>query len=124
MQTEPSKPDPPKRRRRRFQSPLRTLMIGVTLLAVACGYVGWRAKIVTARKASLKLHRLATSGSRQYSQHLLVEGDPDKPPSLLRRWLGDEQQSELEVSPFISPSELKEIITLFPEATITAEWRF
>ena len=41
MQTEPRKPSPPKRRRRRFQFSLRTLMIGVTLLAVPCAYVGW-----------------------------------------------------------------------------------
>ena len=34
MQTEPSKADPPKRKRRWFQFSLRTLMIGVTLLAI------------------------------------------------------------------------------------------
>jgi hypothetical protein len=33
MQTEPSKADPPKRNRRWFQFSLRTLLIGVTLLA-------------------------------------------------------------------------------------------
>jgi hypothetical protein len=32
MQTEPTKADPPKRKRRWFQFSLRTLMIGVTLL--------------------------------------------------------------------------------------------
>jgi hypothetical protein len=31
---------------RRFQFGLRTLMIVVTLLAGACGYVGWQANIV------------------------------------------------------------------------------
>jgi hypothetical protein len=40
MQTEPPNADPPKRKRRWFQFSLRSLMIGVTLLAVVCGYVG------------------------------------------------------------------------------------
>ncbi len=39
--------------RRRFQFRLRTLMIGVTLLAVPCGYIGWQARIVWERKAML-----------------------------------------------------------------------
>jgi hypothetical protein len=39
MSTEPSKADSPKRQRRWFQFSLRSLMIGVTLLAVACWIV-------------------------------------------------------------------------------------
>jgi hypothetical protein len=39
--------------RRRFQFRLRTLMIGVPLLAVPLGYVGWQAKIVRERRAML-----------------------------------------------------------------------
>src|SRR5580693_1171162 len=42
--------------RRRFQFRLRTLMIGVTLLAVPLGYVGWQAKIVREREAFLENH--------------------------------------------------------------------
>jgi hypothetical protein len=38
MQAEPLKAEPPKRKRRWFQFSLRTLLIGVTLLAVACGF--------------------------------------------------------------------------------------
>ena len=45
--------------RRRFQFHLRTLMIGVTLLAVACGYVGWQAKILRERRALLMKVRIA-----------------------------------------------------------------
>jgi hypothetical protein len=37
--------------RRRFQFRLRTLMIVVTLLAVACAYVAWQSKIVRERRA-------------------------------------------------------------------------
>ena len=51
MPTEPPKAEPPKRNRRWFRFSLRTLMIGVTLLAVACAYVGWQAKIVGERRA-------------------------------------------------------------------------
>jgi hypothetical protein len=40
MQSEPSKADPPKRKRRWFQFSLRTLMIAVTLLAMVLAYVG------------------------------------------------------------------------------------
>jgi hypothetical protein len=50
MEAEPPKADPPKRKRRRFQFRLRTLMIVVTLLAVPCGYIGWQARIVRERR--------------------------------------------------------------------------
>ncbi len=53
MQTEPSKAEPPKRKRRWLQFSLRTLMIVVTLLAVPCAYVGWQTRIVIDRKAVL-----------------------------------------------------------------------
>ena len=44
MDTEPSKSERPKRKRRRFQFRLRTLMIGVTLLAVPCAMSDGRRK--------------------------------------------------------------------------------
>src|ERR1700680_5163089 len=51
--------EPPKHQRRWFQFSLRTLLIGVTLLAVPCAYVGSHAKIIHRRKAMLnKLTRL------------------------------------------------------------------
>jgi hypothetical protein len=53
MEAEPPNADSPKRKRRWFQYSLRTLLIGVTLLAVVCGYVGWQAKIVREREAML-----------------------------------------------------------------------
>jgi hypothetical protein len=50
--------------RRRFQFRLRTLMIGVTLLAVVCvcDYVAHEAEIVRERKALLKSGRLSLVG--------------------------------------------------------------
>ena len=53
MQTEPTKVEPPKRKRRWFQFSLRTLMIGVTLLAAASAYVAGQKKIVSDRKEML-----------------------------------------------------------------------
>jgi hypothetical protein len=44
--------EPPKRRR--FQFRLRTLLIGVTLLAVPLGYVGWQVKIVRERRLQIE----------------------------------------------------------------------
>jgi hypothetical protein len=41
MQTESLKADPPKRKRRCFQFRLRTMLVGVTALAVAAGL--WKA---------------------------------------------------------------------------------
>jgi hypothetical protein len=51
MDAEPPRPEP-KPKPRRFQFRLRTLMIGITLLAVPLGYIGWQAKIVRERKAT------------------------------------------------------------------------
>ena len=51
MQTEPPKADPPKCKRRWFQFSLRTLLIGVTVLAMPCAYVGWFAKEERSRLA-------------------------------------------------------------------------
>ena len=52
MQAEPTKAEPPKRKRRWFQFSLRTLMIGVTLFCMVIGgYVGWQAKIIRERNA-------------------------------------------------------------------------
>jgi hypothetical protein len=49
MESEPSKAEPPNRKRRWFQFSLRTLLIGVTLVAVPLGYFGWQVKIVRER---------------------------------------------------------------------------
>jgi hypothetical protein len=43
--------EPPKRKRRWFQFSLRSLLIFVTLLAVACGYVAREAEIVRKRNS-------------------------------------------------------------------------
>jgi hypothetical protein len=58
--------EPPKRKRRWFQFSLRTLLIGVTLLAVARAYVGQQVEIVSNRRALLD--RIVSKGSWYLSE--------------------------------------------------------
>jgi hypothetical protein len=66
--------------RRRFQFSLRTLMIGVTLLAIPCAYVAHEYQTVQHRQAMLEL-----GPSKLFNY---MRGDDAKLP-LVRRWLGD-----------------------------------
>jgi hypothetical protein len=95
----------PKRNRRHFQFSLRTLLIGVTLLAVPCAYVGWQAKIVREREEYLKNH-----------DHIMVpnpfeENKPSVP------WI----LSVLGATPVFrvivaNDADLERAVALFPEA--------
>jgi hypothetical protein len=118
MESEPQKADLPKRKRRWYQFSLRTLLIGVTLLAVACAYVGWQSKIVNERQSWLKEHSGLQLFQGEHVHIVLVNGDKSKSPSFVRRWLGDKELAEREVAWNGPPDELKELISLFPEATI------
>jgi hypothetical protein len=97
--------------RRRFQFRLRTLMIGVTLLAVPMGYIGWQAKIVAERKAWLR-------DDRDVSITPASSGANDIP--WMRRWLGDFKVDEIRVRStlFIDSEIVKRLHEEFPEATI------
>jgi hypothetical protein len=53
MQTEPPKAEPTKRKRRRFQFRLRTLMIVVTPMAGLCGTVTWVRLLLQSNNKSL-----------------------------------------------------------------------
>jgi hypothetical protein len=124
METEPTKADPPKRKRRRFQYRLRTLMIGVTLLAVPLGYVGWQAKIVRERKLLADEYR--RSPNCYISTETNVENWPWRPMphanprevSWLRRLIGDEAIARIAFDRPISDAELFKLRDMFPEATI------
>jgi hypothetical protein len=109
MQTEPSKAEPPKRRRW-FQFSLRTLTIGVTLFAlIPCGYVGQQVKIVRERDATrldLKDHGWGTAG------------DP-KPLPFIRRWLGDEGYSMIIAPRETSSDRITRVKAVFPESTVS-----
>ena len=117
MQTEPPGADPPKRTRRWFQFSLRTLMIGVTLLAVASGYVACEARIVAFGKEFVQ-----ENGFHEGFWSPLVEGDPNKSPSLLRQLLGDSARSFVEVPIGLNSARIKGVASLFPESAIVVGW--
>jgi hypothetical protein len=137
METEPPKAEPPRRKRRWFQFSLRTLLIGVTLLAVACAYVAWQARIVRERRALLLLiesreygwysgersashdfppaasgHDLAASG------HNLTAGKTEDRPAWIRHWLGDETVYLIWLRNTVPSSEAVLIENCFPEAVV------
>jgi hypothetical protein len=85
MQAEPPNAEPPKRKRRWFQFSLRTLLIVVTLLAVALA--GWRCvrEAGTARERMALLVALQAHGGEY---QLFLDG-AGPPMTLVRRWAGD-----------------------------------
>jgi hypothetical protein len=104
----PTQPPP----RRRFQFSLRTLMIGIALLAVACAYVGWQATIVSVRVKILAEFRDPPHIIKWHTLHL---GDKSQAPGLLRRWLGDKEVGSLF---FAKRDDAERHHELFPEARI------
>ena len=102
--------------RRRFQFRLRTLMIGVTLLAVPCAYVGWQAKIVRHRRDLLKGLR-DRSIRYELTTNYPQLTDPPRIP-LIREWLGDSAVWAIGYRPNSSPPNLDELRIYFPEAII------
>jgi hypothetical protein len=80
MQTESSKTDPPKRKRRWFQFSLRTLLVVMAILAVGCAWVA--GKIEQSRR------------EREATRHFLALGAvilQDQQPMLSRLWPFGEQ---------------------------------
>ncbi len=105
MATDMSSTEP---KRRWFQFRLRTLLIGMALLALPGAYLGHEAKIVAARKAWLAAHFTgAFKGARPFN--------PDKAPSALRRFLGDEPYNRIDL---FSTDEIPAAEKLFPEAQV------
>jgi hypothetical protein len=102
--------EPPKRKRRRFQFRLWTLMIGVTLLGVPLGYVGWRSKIVRERTTLL-----IESGKEMIGGGYL--GDDDG-ISRIRRLFGDRFWKVM-ILYEAAPTELRaKIKAAFPESSV------
>jgi hypothetical protein len=99
---------------------LRTLLIGVALLAALCGYVAHEAKIVQDRRvwAINHGHFWVTNPLRATVER--VSGDPSRGPSFVRLWLGDKPLPQLVVPTDTEPSEIKLAASLFPEADIFA----
>jgi hypothetical protein len=105
----------PKRKRRWLQFSLRTLLIGVTLLAVPCAYVGWQAKIVRDRRALLDSIKAAGGGDETA---MFYNSASPPPPPWLRRILGDETVELLLVPPATNEETMARIHRLFPDTRI------
>ncbi len=105
-------------------------MLGVTLLALPCAYVGWQAKIVRERKAMAR--QLTELGCVPYafpSASLKNPNDtfsfndkthrqPFPSVSLLRRWLGDSFIYGIAVPRKAPPNTLERARDVFPEADV------
>ena len=124
MKAEPSKADPPKRKRHWFQFSLRMLLIVVTLLAVPLGYVGWQSKIVRERTAMREWMKgmgriwLRTPDMGSGSIPPVKAPPPFQKLSSLRKWLGDEEVEEIWLPRTIPQSAADQIKATFPEARV------
>ena len=118
----------PKRKRRWFQFSLRTLLIGVTLVAVACGYVGRQVAIVKAREAMAAapgVDSVVAAAPRDIitslssgSEVVHVTSDSRESVPWFRSWLGDRYYLGLSVDKSASDDEIARYKQAFPEATI------
>jgi hypothetical protein len=93
------------------QFSLRTLMIGVTLLAGACGYVGWQAKIVHARRAELN----RTVDARLVG---IADNDEERVIPWIRHVLGDQRVGSIKMLVGTDVAVLDRPRDLFPEAKV------
>jgi hypothetical protein len=105
------------RKRRWFQFSLRTLLIGVTLLAVACAYVAHEKAIADRRRDLLKWigqhqSQIRTDGG------LPVDEEVEK-PSFVRRLLGDQIIAEVYLRQEVSEDDIQRIKDTFPGVRIT-----
>jgi hypothetical protein len=95
MQTEPPQADPPKRKRRWFQFSLRTLLIGVTLLAVACWVIVDRTRLIrerdTATQADAAAQKKTKSRERSYEEVLDSYSKLIRHMQARQKWLEDKR---------------------------------
>jgi len=109
--SKPTEAEFAKRKHRWYQFSLRTLLIVVTLLAVACGYVGWEAKVWRTRKAMVR-----------ESEELVVLMFPNEYEGeipVVRRWLGDHAYTTIWIGAEESEEVFQRYTDVFPEADVT-----
>jgi hypothetical protein len=111
IESDLSKAEPPKRKRRWFQFSLRTLMIAVTLLALASGYISRQYELVKERQRFL--------GD---PAHYVAYDDNGPEVPWIRRLLGDHGMLEIDLDPASDKAERQQVSALFPEAQICAAW--
>ena len=120
--------DPAKPRRRLYRFRLRTLLIGVAVAGAGCAVVSREAMIVRERRSFLATVRTAggtvftregdfVEAERELGRHLDRDASPPEVP-LLRRWLGDEDVSDIWLPPNSTRSDWERARNLFPEASV------
>jgi hypothetical protein len=98
--------------RRRFQFRLRTLMIGVTIVAALCAYLSHERQVVQERQNFIASHpRLP---------HIVYNAEPQfmTEISWIRRWMSDRQYYAIAVGDSASDATLDRFKRLFPEAAV------
>jgi hypothetical protein len=119
MDQKPNNAEPQKPRRRWFQFRLRTLLIGMGLLGIACCYVAHEWRIVEARKAIEA--RLGLGCETDWARRSLgVDADKAEEPGFVRRLMGDRKVFIINYWwTKTSESEIKEIEKDFPGTLVT-----
>jgi hypothetical protein len=110
---------PPKRKRRWFQFSLRSLLIFMAIVAIACAWLAHEAHAVQQRK-SLRQWIEEGGGTcvvNDLGSHI-PPGSKIEEPSLIRRWLGDETVRTVFLPRKTSDRDLQRIKTWFPGADL------
>jgi|GEM_PF-2255729 len=105
---------------------LRTLLVLITLSAVAFSYVGYQLSVVRARRALLNElsaagYQVTTQDEASHAMQAMQQADePDPSVPLIRGWLGDEAIATIGYYPHLSPQgdRQQRIKTLLPEARL------
>ncbi len=123
MEAKPPNVEPPKRKRRWFQFRLRTLMIAVTLLAIALAYAAPDVRIWHQRTAMLGPKHdgplTLSNGVVVYEfRATLPSWRQEERISLLRRLLGDQPIYEIWLGYDTKSSDVARYEAAFPEADI------
>ncbi len=111
--------------RPRFQFRLRTLFVVVTMVAVACGYVGSQWKIVRARRAFRESHPLVAfvypdaPDSAGLPLPHWNNGWRPTDVGLLRKFIGDQTIAVIYDQGVGGQTDMQTVKTLFPEARCT-----
>jgi hypothetical protein len=112
MQTELPEADPPKRKRRRFQFSLRSLLIVVTLFCVVGGRLGREATIARERESMRKWVQQNGGWCGVWLGH-----DEGEPP-FLRRLFGDRRVGYVHVPQNATDDDIQRIEAIFPNANL------
>jgi|GEM_PF-6483283 Vesicle coat complex, various subunits len=104
---------------------LRTLLLVVTIVCIALGWIALQMRIVVKRQECARLLYENNGGmvisegtALSASFEIVMEGDKSRRVSLVRRWLGDENAEAI----FFSNRFDSTVLELFPEADVW-NWR-